>query len=153
MRKFAASTLLSTTMLIAPIALAHAGDDQNSGEHAKHHEVHSHDGMMGKAGMREHMDQMKQIMNRIQNTDDPVERQELMTQHRQQMHQAMRSMCKSMGGGEKVDGGNGGGRMGMMDMDPEMRRQMMQEHLQMMENVMEQMEAHMQADQSMKNAR
>lgn len=149
MRKLAANTLVMITILIASMTLVQAGDNQNADQHGKHSEAHSHDGMMGNTGMREHMERMKQTMNRIQNTGDPAERKELMTKHRQQMHQAMGSMCKKMGDGKKADGSKGGG---MMDMDPEMRRQMMQEHMQLMESMMEQMKAHMQADQPMQNA-
>lgn len=157
MRKLLATTLVISTMLIAPLTLVQAGDDQNSGQHEEHSQAHSSEGMMGNGGMMDNtrmqgrMDQMKQTMQRLQNTDDPAERRELMKQHRQQMHQAMGSMCTMMGDGKKSDGDHEGGMTGKMDMDPEMRRQMMQEHMDMMEGMIEQMKAHMQADQSMHN--
>lgn len=150
MNRFITTALIISAMLMVPLTLMQAGQGQHSGHHEKDSEAHSHEGMMGSdAGMHERMEQMKQTMNRIRNTDDPAERRELMQQHHQQMHQSMSSMCKMMRSGKKADGED---CCPMMDKDPEMRRQMMQEHMQLMEGMMEQMKAHMQADQHMHNA-
>lgn len=136
MKRLATATLVMSTMLMVPLAFVHADDTQDPARHEKHAQAHAHGGMSGNgAGMHDHMEQMKQTMERIHNTDDPAERERLLQEHKQQMHEAMGSMCKMMGDDDSP--------RKMNDMSPEMHRKMMRDHMQMMRRMMKQMKAHM----------
>lgn len=161
-------TLITTAVLLISLAFAHAieAQAQDPGEHGHQPDSPSGEREMGNKGsMQQHMREMQQTMQRIQDTDDPEERRELMQQHRQQMHEAMGSMCGMMGDkdmmrdkgmmsdkgmkGDKSMMSDKGKHERMHDMDPEARRKMMQDHMQMMESMMEQMRMHMEADKTM----
>lgn len=154
-------TLVATTALLVALASAYAmeAQAQDTEKHAQHHpDTPSGEIDMGKRqSMQQHMRDMQETMQRIQDAKDPAERRELMQQHRQQMHSAMGSMCSMMGErGMMRDKAMMGdkekhGRMG--DMSPEARRKMMHEHMQMMKGMMEQMRMHMEADKPMQQSR
>lgn len=146
MRTFFATALITSTMLITPLALAQAERDQQQDRHGMHSQGHSQHNMMGNGQMQEHMNQMTETMDRIQGTSDSAEREELLEQHRQQMHQTMGSMCARMenrGGSEDEHGDNA------MGMGRDMHGEKMREDMAMMRSVMAQMEAHMKVKQSM----
>lgn len=83
-------------------------------------------GMMG-MGM---MDEMHRTMERIQQSQDPAERQRLMDEHMKQMHKMMDDMHGMMG--KEMDG------------------KMMQKRMDMMQGMMEQMMGHMMAGEGAK---
>jgi DNA-binding GntR family transcriptional regulator len=153
-------TLIATTGLLISLAFAHSIEvqAQDTGKHAQHHPgAPSGQADMGdQRSMQQHMRDMQETMQRIQDATDPAERRELMAQHRQQMHEAMGSMCGMMGGKGMMSGknmmGGDGSHTGMEDMNPEARREMMQEHMQMMKGMMDQMKMHMEADKPMQQS-
>ena len=53
MNRFITTALIISTMLLVPLSLMQAGENQHSGHHGKHSEAHSHEGMMEQ--MKAHM--------------------------------------------------------------------------------------------------
>jgi periplasmic protein CpxP/Spy len=88
--------------------------------------------------MQEHMKKMHAQMEKIRQTADPTERQKLMAEHMQAMHDGMGMMC-GMGGGCMGGGMKHGGMMqgGMMK-----HHEMMEKRMDMMQNMMQQMLEH-----------
>ena len=66
-------------------------------------------GKMGK--MQQQMEKMQELMDKIHATTDPAERQKLMQEHMQAMHEGMK-MMKGMGGGMKMGMMGSGKRQG-----------------------------------------
>lgn len=146
-------TQIASIFLIISLAFALAIEvqAQDSGQHGHQPDARPGQGQMSnKGGMQQHMREMQQTMQQIQGADNPDDRHQLMQKHRQQMHEAMGSMCGMMA--DKSMMGDKGHHKGMGDMDPEARRKMMQNHMQMMKGMMEQMEMHMEADKPMQRA-
>jgi hypothetical protein len=92
--------------------------------------------------MESRMQAMRALMERIQNTKDPEERQRLLDEHAQSMQQGMMMMGRMMpapGGGQRQ-----GGQCAETDAACQMQRmqnqqQMMGQHMGMMRMMMEQM--------------
>jgi len=92
--------------------------------------------------MESRMQAMRALMERIQNTNDPEERQRLLDEHAQSMEQGMMMMGRMMpgpGGGQRQ-----GGQCAETDAACQMQRmqnqqQMMGQHMGMMRMMMEQM--------------
>lgn len=83
--------------------------------------------------MRQHMEEMQQIMNKAGGTRDPEQRRQLLQKHMDQMHQGM-GMMQGMMGGNANQGGQ--------KMTDEERMQWMQQRMEMMQMMMEQMQQH-----------
>lgn len=100
-------------------------------------------GMMNMDRMKE----MQQTMERIHKADDPKERQRLMQEHMQQMHEMMGDMQGMMmqGGSGGMTGSDGKGK----EMTMEERQRMMAQRMDMMQGMMAQMMEHMMAQQGM----
>ncbi len=106
--------------------------------------------------MHENMQKMQAQMQKIMQTKDPKEREKLLNEHWQSMHDAMKTM-RGMGGGMKMSGGGkaggmmDGGMMGgsgktqsrMMSGDMMGGGKMMEDRMDMMQMMMEQMMEHM----------
>jgi len=110
--------------------------------------------MMDMAAMHGHMTKMQKTMDEIQGTEDIKQRQGLMQQHMQEMHQGMGMMqCKVPG----EMPGKMKSPMEMMDKDDAMsdtnammkRHKMMEQRMDMMQGMMGQMMEHMMQQQNM----
>jgi hypothetical protein len=138
---------LTTLAMILTMPLAIADEQHHEGKGEKSHEMGmqermmNEDGMMDHDAMQERMQTMRETMQEIRSTQDPVERQRLMQAHMQQMHDAMGEM-KGMSGHHE------GSRQKMMEMDGERCQKMMKMHSEMMQGMMEQMDARMQMQDS-----
>jgi hypothetical protein len=103
--------------------------------------------------MQTQMQEMRALMERIRNTTDPAERQRLMAEHMQAMHDGMTMMGRMMGGGMMGrQGGGAGAGPPCAQNDPECRMRQMQgeqgmmgERMGMMQMMMQQMMDHMMA--------
>jgi hypothetical protein len=103
--------------------------------------------------MQTRMQEMRALMERIQNTTDPAERQRLMAEHMQAMHDGMTMMGRMMGGGMmggQPGGAARGGQCAQDDTECRMRQmqgeqRMMDERIGMMQQMMGQMMDHMMA--------
>ena len=94
--------------------------------------------------MQSRMQSMHETMERIHATQDPAERQRLMQEHRQAMHEGMAMMSQMMGG----PGGNAVSRCREDDAVCRMDRMQMQqgamtERMETMQQMMQQMMDHM----------
>lgn len=128
-------TAILFVTLCLTATLAFAGDEHGHDRKMDGQGMHSNSGMMAHEGMQARMQTMRETMQKIQDTEDPAERRRLMREHMQQMHGAMGEM-----GGMGHQGDMHGG---MMNMDADQCREMMQMHQSMMQAMMEQMGAHM----------
>lgn len=97
--------------------------------------------MQGMEQMQARMQAMRAKMAQIQATEDPEERQRLMREHMQSMHESMTMMSEMMGGAmaqgqmEQCQQGDGECRMDQM----EKQQQMMGQRMGMMQEIMQQM--------------
>jgi len=95
--------------------------------------------------MQARMQEMQALMERIRNTSDPQERQRLMTEHMQAMHEGMTMMGRMMGGGMMGGPGAGAGSRGeCAQNDTECRMRQMQDEQRMMGERMGMMQMMMQ---------
>jgi len=105
------------------------------------------------AQMQTRMQEMRALMARIHDAADPAERQRLMAEHMQAMHDGMTMMGRMMGGGMMGGPAGAEGRAGQCaqgDTDCRMRQMqgqqsMMGERMGMMQMMMGQMMEHMMA--------
>ena len=102
--------------------------------------------------MQTRMQEMHALMERIQNTTDPAERQRLMAEHMQAMRAGMTTMGRMMGGGTAGAQGSGPGSAQCAENDMQCRmaqmrgeQRMMGERMAMMQQMMQQMMDHMTA--------
>ena len=98
--------------------------------------------------MQGHMQSMREQMERIQETEDPEERQRLMREHMESMHEGMQMLGRMMGGGmgqgqpsAMAPCGEGDTACQMERM--ERRQRAMGQHMGMMHMMMEHMMQHM----------
>lgn len=99
------------------------------------------------SAMQDHMKKMQMQMEKIRATSDPTEKQKLMQEHMQAMHEGMGMMCGMSGGGGCMGGGMMGGGMkdgamkqgGMMQGGMMKHHEMMEKRMDMMQSMMQQM--------------
>lgn len=139
MKKIAISTLLICTVALP---LAHADESHHPEKSTGSSAAATSAPGMG-AGMMDmaKMQEMHKMMERIQQSTDPAERQQLMGEHMQEMHKMMGEMQGMMGKG-----------MGGSAVPGDERQQMMEKRLDMMQGMMEQMMGHMMAAEGMNPA-
>lgn len=100
--------------------------------------------------MQQRMQEMREQMARIHETQDPEERQRLMRQHMESMHQAMAAMQEAMRtqGGERQRQQCAQGDAGCQVEQLQMQQQMMGQRMGMMQMMMQQMMEQMQMHQT-----
>ena len=98
------------------------------------------------ARMDEHMEKMQALHERMASATTPEERQRVMDEQRQEMHNCMAMMKPMMHGGGMM-GGKGGGMMGQKDSpaDANAHMQTMQVRMDMMQKRMDMMHLMMQS--------
>lgn len=100
--------------------------------------------------MQTHMQAMQEQMARIHGTEDPAERQRLMTEHMTAMHQGMAMMGQMMQGGmspgsmQQCQSGDTECQLGQM----QTQQRMMGQQMGMMQQMMQQMMDHMMEGQA-----
>lgn len=88
--------------------------------------------------MQETGRKLQELMGKIRQTSDPVERRKLLQEHMRTMQEGMKQM-RGMGGGMMMGMGSGGKQGGMMMCDMMKAHGMMEMRMEMMETMMEHM--------------
>jgi hypothetical protein len=152
--------VISMILALALAVTSVLADDSHHPEKAAAIEAHASQdtgqgmGMMDMEQMQQRMQkmqQMQQMMDRINKSKDPQERQRLMQEHMEKMHDMMTNMRGMMEPGMMgkgmmdkgmMQGGGSGDNMGAAQKDTMpmlQRQQMMEKRLDMMQGLMEQM--------------
>lgn len=103
--------------------------------------------------LQDRMTEMQKTMDRVHQAKNAAERNRLLQEHMDQMHETMVDMRGMMGAGMKMQGSMGmmgSGQMGTMDRKTmDQGQQMMERRLDMMQGMMEQMMEQMMVQQGM----
>jgi len=139
---------MKTNILIAAIVLVMSITGTAMADKGSHHATDSdHKTMSGMANMgdmEKHMSEMQGIMEKIKNTKNAKERQKLMSQHMEEMHEGIDMMQNMMTGkmnDMNMDHESKEKMMGTKDM--KMQQSMMTQRMDMMQSMMGQMMNHM----------
>jgi len=120
-----------TMVLMACAVVASAAAQVTPEEHAAHHPPQAATSQGTPGDMHQHMKEMRSLMEKIEKTSDPAERQRLLDQHRKAMREQMNSMMQ-------LDDDKGMGKSGkMMECHEHMQGQM-----EMMMGMMDQLMRH-----------
>jgi len=122
-----------TLVLMTCAVVASAAAQLTPEEHAAHHPPQAATSQVTPDDMHQHMKEMQSLMEKIEKTSDPAERQRLLDQHHKAMREQMNSMMQMNDGM-----GTGMGKSGnMMECHEHMQAQM-----EMMMGMMDQLMRH-----------